>query len=796
MKKIELLAPAGDFKSIMAAVQAGCNAVYFGGNKFSARAYAQNLQDEDIIRAVEYCHKYNVKSYITVNTLIKEKEIDDIIKYINFLYINGIDALIVQDTAILNIIKKFFPDFEIHASTQMTIHSGKDAEYFKNKGFKRIVLSRELSLNEIKHISKDIGIETEIFVHGALCVCYSGQCLMSSFLGGRSGNRGRCAQPCRLFYTLISEDEKYKKDGYILSTKDICTIDRLIEIIESGTSSIKIEGRMKRPEYTAGVVSIYRHYIDKYYSRIKKGKIDKDEFYSDLEENMGKLLQLFNRQGFSHSYMFGNAGKDMMSYDYPKNTGVYVGKIENGSHIKLENGINVNDGVRIYGRESGFTVNKIEVNGREVKSAGKLQSAVLYPQRYKRGDIIYKTSDKELEENIEKIYSDKYNKKVPLKLDVSFDIGKPIVLTSFYDNMEFTCEGEVVQVPINAAVSRERIREALTKCSNTPFCFDDINFLHYEPGFIAVSSINEARRELIKKIENYIKNKHIRKSADINFNLKNKSTEACNQSKGVNIIYVVQTKEQFKALCDMNVKNICADLFMRGKGKISIEDIKDKCVYLRIPNIIREDNYDYVCSMIDKCNVKGIVTSNIGIINKYKDKYYIISDYKSNIMNSLSLGFYEKDINMMCLSVELSKKDIMDMIKDYGKSLNIQMLVYGRAELMVSEYCPLGCVFGHKSMKNSCKSNCMSGKFFLKDRKNKEFLITTDKFCRMHLYNSVAHNLINEIDEIRKIGIENFRVDFTDESYDDVRKVVEGAELRNFECKCEFTRGHFRKGVD
>ncbi len=294
MRKIELLAPAGSVESLYAAVQAGADAVYMGGSKFSARAYANNFDDEQLKEAINYCHLYGVKVYITVNTLIKEEEIKEAIKYIGFLYSIGVDALIIQDTGIAKLIKENLPNFEIHASTQMTIHNGEGAIFLKELGFKRIVLSRELSLKEIEYISKDLDIETEIFVHGALCICYSGQCLMSSILGGRSGNRGRCAQPCRLPYTLINEKDDKETKGYILSPKDICNIENMGDLIKAGATSFKIEGRMKRPEYVAGVIRSYRKAID--------AAINKENF--EEEQNKKELMQLFNREGFQrHTFM-------------------------------------------------------------------------------------------------------------------------------------------------------------------------------------------------------------------------------------------------------------------------------------------------------------------------------------------------------------------------------------------------------------------------------------------------------------------------------------------------------------
>ena len=349
MKKVEILAPAGSMESLIAAMNKGADAIYLGGNKFSARAYASNFDNDNMIKAVDYAHSYGAKVYVTLNTILKENEIEEAVRYVGFLYEIGVDAIIIQDLGLFKRVKEDYPDFEIHASTQMTIHNGEGALFFKEKGFHRIVLSRELSLDEIKYISKDLGIETEIFVHGALCVSYSGQCLMSSMIGGRSGNRGRCAQPCRMEYTLKGENSGEKK-AYLLSPKDTCTLDSIGDIIDSGAYSLKIEGRMKRPEYVAGVVDNYKKAVEK--------ELYKTEY--NVSKGKRELLQLFNRGGFSTAYLHKNLGKDMMSFNNPRNTGLPLGRIEKNGEILLKENISIGDGFRF--RETGYNINKIIKN--------------------------------------------------------------------------------------------------------------------------------------------------------------------------------------------------------------------------------------------------------------------------------------------------------------------------------------------------------------------------------------------------------------------------------------------------
>lgn len=783
MRKIELLAPAGSLESLYAAVQSGADAVYLGGSKFSARAYASNFDEENMIKAVDYCHLYGVKVYITINTLLKESEIKEALEYAYLLYEIGVDALIVQDTGFINLLRKNLPDFEIHASTQMTVHNGEGALFLKNLGFKRIVLSRELSLEEIKHISKDLGVETEIFVHGALCICYSGQCLMSSLIGGRSGNRGRCAQPCRLPYTLIDRVSGRENSAYILSPKDICTLEDIEKIIDSGTSSLKIEGRMKRPEYVAGVVDLYRRAVNSVYE-------GKD--FDFINENK-KLLKLFNREGFSKAYLFGNKGKDMMAYNFPKNTGIELGKAVKNSLVKLEEDVAVGDGIRI--KEEGFTLSKIIKNGREAEEAFKGDAVKLLPSKYKPSDVLFKTSDTVLLKSLEPYYKNIFDRKIRLPLHVIFKKDEKLKLKTVYEGKEFTECGDLVQTALKKPLDMERLKENLQKSGDTPFKFEKVNFEIFEEGFLPVSSINSARRELIEKIENYILLKSRRSLNSEVIYPKGENTD-----KDLPEVFVaVNTMEQIKAFTEASIHGALVIDIFKKQNSLSVEDIKSlnyDRIYLKIPNIIKGE-FDYICSTIEKLlpYIKGLVTANLGIISKFNSSLPIIGDYKLNIFNSFSALFYEKLLQGVCLSVELNKKEISEIVKNVGSK--VQMKIYGREELMVSEYCPIGSVFGGKCSAESCRENCSRGDYVLKDRKGQEFVLRSDNFCRSYIYNGISTNLIPNLEEIKKMNISSFRLDFIDENYEETLKVLKAFKENKWPYDFEsFTRGHFKRGVE
>lgn len=786
MDKIELLAPGGSMESIYAAVQGGADAIYMGGTKFSARAYASNFGEKELIEVVTYCHMYKVKVYIAFNTLIKEEEFEEAIEYGKFLYKIGVDAIITQDMGLFKRLKEEIPDFEIHASTQMSIHNGEGAQFLKDQGFHRIVLSRELSLEEIKYISTDLGIETEIFVHGALCISYSGQCLMSSVIGGRSGNRGRCAQPCRLPYSIIKKSTGESKEGYLLSPKDTCTIEEVKALIESGTSSLKIEGRMKKPEYVSGVVTSYREAIDSVYNKKK----------FDIAPKKAMLNQLFNREGFSKAYLRGNIGRDMMAYNCPKNTGVFLGKVLSDYTIKLEKDIRCQDGVRTD--NSGFTITNIIKGKEKVKEAFKGDVVKLIPSKYKPGESVYVTSDSTLLAELQKNYEDIYGIKLPLTIHVKVAPGEKFYIAANYDGKHFEVFGDMVEVASNKPMDRDSLIKNLGKLGDTPFKLEGVEFDKFEDGFLRVSSINSARRDLIEKIMHHIETRDKREITKTDYEVKESFAK---HKFNDEYLVCVKNQDQLKAALDFAKENpeiapaLAVDIFQKG-STINLENVSYENLYLVVPNIIKSE-FEQVVTIVQKYlpRIKGIVTANLGIVNIFKDKTSIIGDYKLNIINSEGYQFYNRFTDMSALSVELNSREMFGVAKKLKTPS--QVVIYGKYELMISEYCVIGSTFGTKSAESSCSFGCFKDRFVLKDRMNEEFLVKTDRYCRSHIYNTVAVNLVPYIKEFKKNKINNFRVDFIDESYEDTMKVLayilKGEDL---DLKENYTRGHYKRGIE
>ncbi|MHC1682329.1 MAG: DUF3656 domain-containing protein [Clostridiaceae bacterium] len=778
MKKLELLAPAGSMESLYAAVQAGCDAIYLGGSKFSARAYATNFTEEDMKSAVRYCHLYGVKIYVTINTLMKDSELSEAVEYVGFLREIGVDALIIQDTGLAYLVKQNYPDVELHASTQMTIHNGEGAKFYKDQGYERIVLSRELNVKEIGYISKDLDIETEIFVHGALCICYSGSCLMSSIIGGRSGNRGRCAQSCRLPYDLVNKVTSEKRSGYLLSPKDLAFLEHIDKIIESGTSSLKIEGRMKRPEYVAGVVSIYRKAIDAYYN--------KEKF--NYKEELKVLAQLFNREGFSNGYLFKNLGKDLMSYNFPRNTGIRVGVSKGNGNILLEDSIAVGDGVR--NNEDGVIISSIILNGKEVEKAFKGDTVQIKGLNTKGNDIIFKTSNEELLTKLSEYYKNPFEKKLGIQGKVYFKVDENIKLSGIYNNKEYVVEGDMVQKALKKPIEKEKLISSLEKTGNTVFKFNEIVVDEFEEGFLPISSINNVRRALIEKIEEDVLNKEEKKEATkINYNRKDKDVREVPK-----IFVSVQNSQQLKGCIDAGINDIAIDVFIR-KCDIKLEDYNNVNLYIKTSPIIKEE-FNNVVSFIEKNsqNIKGILTSNAGIIAHFNNKINIYGDYKINIFNKYTLDFYKDYLLNATLSIELNKGEITTVAKN--SPIATMLLAYGKIEVMVSEHCPIGSVYGGLSENTKCSVPCEKGEFTLVDRKEAEFLVKSDRFCRSHIYNSVPINLLYNIKNIKNM-VNSIRLDFIDEDYKTTYDICRSfVDEKEYITNINSTKGHFKRGVE
>ena len=505
---IEILAPASSMEGVYAAIAAGADAIYIGGTRFGARAYANNLDLHEMCAAIDYVHLYGKHIYLTVNTLLKPGEIDELYTYLKPYYQWGIDAVIVQDVGVLKFIADHFLGLPIHASTQMSLTMAEGAKCFERYPVTRLVNARELELAELKLLRKNTSLEIESFVHGALCYCYSGQCLMSSMIGGRSGNRGRCAQPCRLPY-----------DGeYLLSPKDICILDMIPELIEAGIDSFKIEGRMKRFEYAAGVTAAYRREVDRYF---ELGKDEYREFHRNHPEVLKKaftdMQDLYNRGGFSRGYYPTHNHPNMMAFSRPNHSGVFVGNVEkvheNTAILSCTQNLNAQDVLEIReGENASVKRQKSQKKMKEQNKAGeewqggeKIYEFTLGQARMagthfeakftrglpvKKGDLVYRTKNNSLLQQISREYLEK-EVKIPISGELIAKEGREaelLVCRGVLEDENYTfirVSGDIVQSAVNQPMGEERLRAALEKTGNTPFYFSKLSITASENIFIS-----------------------------------------------------------------------------------------------------------------------------------------------------------------------------------------------------------------------------------------------------------------------------------------------------------------------
>lgn len=795
MKKIELLAPVGSFESLKAAVQNGANAVYLGGKDFSARASANNFDRNELIDAVKYSHIREVQVFVTVNTLIKQYEIEDFVEYVKFLYDIDIDALIVQDIGMATLIKKLLPDFELHASTQMVAHSLEDVKYLQSVGFDRVVLARELNVDEIKWICENTTVDIEVFVHGALCVCYSGQCLMSSMIGNRSGNRGRCAQPCRQKYELIdiNTGEVVKSDGdYLLSPRDLSTIEELDKIIEAGVLSLKIEGRMKKPEYVATVVSGYREAINEF---VDKNKI------SISEEIINNLYTIFNRK-FTKGYILGEVGKDIMNSNRPNNQGLYVGKVLDYNRkskrlrVMLENTLKKGDGINL----GGGTIGRIIKDGEIATIAHKGDLIELdFVGEAKRNQLIFKTSDSELMDRVQATFQqDKELIKTNIKAKASIKLGKkPVLSMSDFCGNKSIVEGEkVVEKAIKVALSKEKIETQIQKLGNTPYILKGIEIDLDEGVSMPISMLNQMRRDCIELLDkerikikdrkfknnrlkyqpNRVnKQKKLNTAPKIRVKVKNLEQLEAVLKYNIDLIYYEDINTFSKAL-EM-VSNISKESIVSNVNNINTSDEKSfnaensesRLIY-SVPRIIRNKEYKQF-ELLD--NIKGvnkIQIGNWGSMEYFKGKDMNIDCYL-NAFNSESINhFKDEGASTVCLSQELNLNEIKQTLK--YTDVEIEAVIYGYTPMMITEYCPMGVVV-RDCKKDKRVAKCKESSYALRDFTDASYRITQDIFCRSTIYNSKVTCMLDNLYELDEIGIDVFRIDFTVENGEMVKKIID-----------------------
>ncbi|HHW04122.1 MAG TPA: U32 family peptidase [Thermoanaerobacterales bacterium] len=806
MKAPEILSPAGSFEALKAAVENGADAVYLGGKEFNARKGAANFSRDELRAACEYAHLKGVNIYVTVNILLSDREMEEVGNFIDFLYSIGVDGIIVQDLGLGFFIKKNFQEMELHASTQMTIHNLESAKVLKELNFDRIVLARELSLEDIKEIKKETGLKIETFVHGALCFCYSGQCLMSSFIGARSGNRGQCAQPCRLPYTIVDNKARPLSERlHFLSPRDLNMIEYLPELIEAGIDSFKIEGRLKRPEYVAQVTAIYRKAVDSFLENPSKYRIG--------IEDKKRLAQIFNRD-FTTGYYFKNPGSELMSIDCPRNKGVFLGKVT-GFNVKtgmtqilLEDTLRVGDGVDFRGDDGfGYTVTRFFVDKKEVKEAeaGDLIE-IKTKKSLPKGTPVYKTCDIKLMEHLEETYRNpKLEKKIPVDIEVTVKKGCPVQIKVMDEdgNISIRKTDYITEKAEKKPLEQRVLKEQIDRLGNTVFKLRKFTARIDDDAMVPFSIINELRRSAIKDIENQRIDAHIKLNPSGNwkeylekvYDFKKETTPDTGLKFSVRVSSCEAAEAAILAGADIiyyGGEDLSAT-FSSYKEAYKFARKNGREFFMVFPRIIKNQRMKLFNSLLDelqKNEVRGILAGNLGILNEAKKQgFEIIADFSLNVFNSLSINLLGR---LGATRVILSNELTLNQIKEMNSSVEKECIVHGKIPLMVSE---------HNLIKSNLK-DCERA-FGLKDRIGKVFPVKIDEDGRTHIYNCDELCMINYLDQMSRSGINVMQLYLIDETPERVHKVVSAyvktakkeQEIDESEITPEFTHGHFFRGV-
>ncbi len=745
-KCVELLAPAGNYEAFLGAVNAGADAVYLGGNKFSARAYADNFTVEEICHALHIAHFYGKKIYLTVNTLIKDNEFEELYEYLVPVYEAGLDGIIVQDLGVCHYLLKHFDGLAIHASTQMNITGSLGAAFMKESGVKRIVPARELSFNEIKALKRDTGLEIECFVHGAMCYCYSGQCLFSSILGGRSGNRGQCAQPCRLPYSVEGGGINLK-ESYPLSLKDMCTLEYLPKLIGAGIDSFKIEGRMKKPEYTAGVTALYRKYIDLYY---EKGA----ESYQVSEEDMDFLKKLYIRSEIQTGYYERHNGKEMVTLKEPgylRSDESILSKIREKyihdpvkERVKLKASLKTDEPfcIQLYGREVSVSVSGETVTG--AKNAPLCEGSIL-KQLLKTGNSCLMIEDADIMAG-ENIF-----------LPVAAMNALRREAVTAYENAVITKNGLICE----RAMPADRKNEAQDKSTDVGDAKEDKNL-----DESALSDRKDKRPRFVCK--------------------------DC----------LVTTLEQFFAVLQYNCRRIYIESDLYEKERESIDKVTQENTqtewFLALPYVLRQYDKPYLDRLTETVTqtenkISGFLVRNpesLAYATSLSTGYKIVTDAGLYCYNTKMPAFLERYVKEYTLPYELNAGECRHLAKNIRRcGAGAAMIVYGRIPMMITANCL------YKTA-DRCHKKAGDGQadetVALVDRYQAAFPVMINcRHCYNVIYNSVPYSLHRKNRELSGIDVSVWRYDFTMETKQQVDAVLSGLEFPF----SEYTTGHFKRGV-
>jgi putative protease len=815
IKNPEILAPVGHIDAFYSAISAGCDAVYLGGLQFGARDYAKNFDHETLAELVRYAHLRDVRVYYTLNTLIKDIEFEQLHKELEFLDTLCLDALIIQDLGVFEYIRTYFPTFILHGSTQLNIHNVEDARFFYDLGFERIVLARECSLTDVASIIERVPIEVETFVHGALCYSFSGQCLMSSFYGGRSGNRGKCAGPCRLPFTINDQS------GYYLSMKDQMTLEILPQLILAGIDSFKIEGRMKNADYVFYATYLYRKYRALAIECIQEERI---EDYRVLQEDIDLLKIIYNRGDFTQGYYFSHP-QSQISVKHPKHLGLHVGSAQvTGKTISLDLDEKLHQGDVIEWHvpsvnlgevnhptstlETDWTQRKILLN----KNLPIVKKIITLDGVKNATIQLYKIFDPMISKGIDALKEERH---IDVQVRVMAKVGKPLHLDMNYKDIDdksysFSIDGFVVEEAQKRPLDEDTVKKQFNKTEDSIFVFKFEEMTIDGHAFVPIGAMNQLRRDALLLLENNKLDLYWKKRVPYQLkNLMGRQTKAKDEIEGVNrerrLRILVSSYEQWEGLKESYKKKAALELVDRiyvdstdmSIDKINVilkekESFEDQTkIYLALPHVLFPASKQTLIEALDRINISavdGFLIRSLGQIHMLASyNKPIASDYNIHAFNQWSTRFLYSNVETVTLSVELNARGMEDIL-DKILEMDCEWIAYGHIGLMHSSTC------AYKSRYGRCDYSTDGHHLHMKDRKQESLHVTSHcKYCYNSIYNAKATNLLDYRQQLKG----KYRIEYTYESKEEVIKLMDLLYQGKppFFDESKMTKGHIQRGV-
>lgn len=784
---VELLAPVGNWECLRAAVANGADAIFFGVDKFNARVRAKNFQMDELPTIMAYLHKYNVRGYVTFNILVFENELEEARTLVNACIDAGVDALIVQDMGLVEMIREISPNFPIHGSTQMTVTSAEAVEFLKPFDIEVVVLGRENNLKQIKTISDKTNVPLEVFVHGALCVSYSGQCLTSEMWGGRSANRGECAQACRLPYDLIVDGERKEMGNiaYVLSPKDLAAIELVPELIEAGVSSLKIEGRMKSPEYVANVVSKYRKAIDEYVA---------GRNYQPSKAELRELEQSFSR-GFTYGFLKGTNHKTLLDGSFPKSRGVLLGKVKkvlkDGVLCEIQAPLKRGDGIvfdagRPDQKEEGGRVYDIRKQGTKIEGEAQHGLIEIVPGRHdvnltkvRVGDKIWKTSDQELERRLQKTFENEQAYRVfPVKVRATGKAGQPLV-TQWLDEetgISVTVQSSVdLEEAQKRPLTKEFLQEQFGRLGGTIFELAEIQLQVNGDVIVPMKELNKIRREAVELLVSkrqeprvYVKNNEVKASRK----------RAAKAKVPTKLISLCRSLEQIEASCKTDVDYIYADFEFTKDYPQAVEVARQygKPIALATPRVHMPGEQG-VLNQILRAEPDAILVRNLGSVQYYleqKVELPLIGDFSLNVANHKAAEmFLNRGLERVTPSYDLNIQQMVDLLGE-APAHEMEVVIHQHLPMYHTEHCVYCTFLSEGTDYTNCGRPCEDHRISLEDRVGFSHPVRVDVGCRNTVFNAIEQSGAEYISHFKDLGVGYYRVEFLEE---DAAKVTEVLSL-------------------